>query len=247
MTHLRGYVALVTGSSRGIGRAVAKELASSGADIVVNYFEHHDEAYSLREEIQALGRDVEVVQADISDPQLVKVLVESAINKFGQIDILINNAGITRDRTLKKMSFEEWEQVLQVNLSGVFNSTKMVIPYMIERQKGSIVNIASVIGQTGAFGQTNYSAAKAGVIGFTKSCALELAHYGITVNAVCPGFVETDMLKAVPDDIRENIRQRIPLRRFASPADVARCVRFLVTEGQYFTGQCLNLNGGLFM
>lgn len=247
MEHLYGCTVLVTGSSRGIGRAIVRELANCGANVLINYLEHHDEALELREELQALVRDIEVVQADVSDRQEVERMVGIAIERFGQIDILVNNAGITRDCTLRKMSFEEWDRVLQVNLSGVFNCTKAVIPHLINRHKGSIVNIASVIGQTGAFGQANYSAAKAGVIGFTKSCALELARYGITVNAVCPGFVETDMLKAVPADIRESIRQRIPIGQFANPEEIAKCVRFLVAEGKYITGQCININGGLFM
>lgn len=243
---LSGQTAIVTGSSRGIGRAIVQELARCGANVIINYFEHRDEAYELADALRSLGGGVEVIQTDVSEYDKVARLVESTRERFSGIDILVNNAGITRDRTLRKMSPEEWHRVLQVNLSGVFNCTRAVVPHMIERRRGNIVNIASVIGQTAAFGQSNYSAAKAGVIGFTRSCALELAPYGIPVNAICPGFVDTDMLRAVPDEVRQSILHRIPQGRFASPEEIARCVRFLVTEGTYITGQCININGGIF-
>jgi acetoacetyl-CoA reductase len=245
--NLCGRTALVTGSSRGIGRAIATELAKCGANVVINYLEHQDQAFELCQELQALGHGIEVLQGDASDREQAANLVDTVIERFGQIDVLANNAGITRDRTLSKISFEEWDRVIEVNLTGTFNYTKLVVPHMINSGGGSIINIASVVAQTGAFGQTNYAAAKAGIVGLTKSCALELARYGIRVNAVCPGFVDTDMVRAIPPEIREGIRQRIPLGRFGKPEEIARCVRFLATEAEYLTGQCINVNGGLFM
>jgi acetoacetyl-CoA reductase len=245
--NLCGRTALVTGSSRGIGRAIATELAKCGANVVINYLEHQGQAFDLSQELQALGHGIEVLQGDVSDREQAANLIATVIERFGQIDVLANNAGITRDRTLSKISFEEWDRVIEVNLTGAFNYTKLVVPHMISSGGGSIINIASVIAQTGAIGQTNYAAAKAGIVGLTKSCALELARYGIRVNAVCPGFVDTDMVRAIPPEIREGIQQRIPLGRFGKPEEIARCVRFLATEAEYITGQCINVNGGLFM
>ncbi len=245
--HLSGSVAIVTGASRGIGRAIAKELATHGASILLNYLEHSEEAERLGDELSGLARDFEIFQADVADRAQAHRMVDRAVQRFGCIDILVNNAGITRDRTLQKMTFEEWDRVLQVDLFGVFNCTRAVVSHMIDRGAGRIVNIASIIAQSGGFGQANYAAAKAGIIGFSRSCALELAPHGITVNVVSPGFVDTDMLRVVPPQIKENIRQRIPLGRFGHPDEIAKCVRFLVTEGQYITGQCINVNGGLFM
>ena len=239
--------ALVTGSSRGIGRAIATELARCGANVVINYLEHRDDAFDVCKELQALGHGIEVLQGDASDREQAAKLVETVIERFGQIDVLVNNAGITRDRTVRKLSFEDWDRVIAVNLTGVFNYTKLVVPHMIERGGGSIINISSVVAQTGAIGQSNYAAAKAGVVGLTRSCALELARYCIRVNAVCPGFIDTDMVRAIPSEIQDGIRQRIPLGRFGSPDEIARCVRFLATEAEYVTGQCINVNGGLFM
>jgi acetoacetyl-CoA reductase len=239
-------IALVTGSSRGIGKAIAAELASRGMSIVINYIDSDDVALGFARELKVKGVNALAIKADVSNRKEVQLMVSEAIETFGKIDILINNAGITSDKTLKNLSYDDWDSVLSVNLTGIFNATKEILPHMIPLGRGSIVNISSVIGQTGAIGQSNYSASKAGVIGFTKSCALEVAKYGITVNAICPGYVETDMLRAVPADVLERIRQRIPLRRFGRPDEIADVVRFLVTEGHYITGQCININGGLF-
>jgi NAD(P)-dependent dehydrogenase (short-subunit alcohol dehydrogenase family) len=247
MANLDGQTALVTGSSRGIGRAIAKELAACGANLVINYNESESQALGLLEEIATLGVQGEVIRANVSVWAQVEAMVDRALACFGTIEILVNNAGINRDKTFKNMSAKHWDEVLQTDLYGVYYCTKALVPHMIDQKYGRIVNIASIVGQTGAFGQANYAAAKAGVIGFTKSVALEVARHGITVNAVCPGYTVTDMLAAVPEDIREQIRVRIPLGRFAQPEEIARVVRFLVCEGDYITGQCININGGLYM
>lgn len=242
----RELTALITGSSRGIGKAIAVELASYGISIILNYIDSDDEAAGLSQEMQKNGLNVLAIKADVADRSQVKLMVARTVEEFGKIDILVNNAGITLDKTIKNLSYDDWDSVLSVNLTGVFNVTKEVLTHMIPLGRGSIINISSVIGQTGAVGQSNYSASKAGVIGFSKSCALEVARYGITVNAICPGYVETDMLKAVPADVLDKIKQRIPLRRFARPEEIAKLVRFLATEGDYITGQCININGGVF-
>lgn len=251
MTAHAGKVGIVTGSSRGIGRAIAIELAAYGARIIVNYKEHDKEAAAVVEQINTLGGIGEAVRADVSIIEQVEALTARALARFGSIDILVNNAGITLDNTLLKMPSNSWHEVLRTDLDPVYYCCRLVIPHMVQREYGRIVNIASVVGQIGGFGQTNYAAAKSGVIGFTKSLSLslslELARYGITVNAVCPGFVDTDMLRQVPTEIQEQIRSRIPLKRFGQPEEVARVVRFLVAEGDYITGQCINVNGGLYM
>lgn len=247
MITLKGKTALITGSSRGIGLEIAKQFASSCSNVIINYTHDHDEVISRCEELSKFGSVIESIRSDVSDRNQVCEMVQKVLSRFGRIDILVNNAGIVRDRTLKNLPFEDWDRVVQVNLGGTFNCTKAVIPHMIEQGSGHIVNIASIVGQTGAFGQSNYSASKAGIIGFTKSCALELAKYGILVNAVCPGYVETDMLKSMPSTVQEKIRKSIPLGRFASAAEIARCVLFLVAENNYITGHCLNINGGLYM
>lgn len=248
---LNGQTAIVTGSSRGIGKAIAQELAREGANVVLNYFQCGEEvatkALSDLSELPGNTGCVDMVQADVSQPDQVAAMVEQVRKRFGRIDILVNNAGITRDKSLKCMRMEQWDQVMQTNLYGVFNCTSAVLPYMLNQKYGRIVNIASVIGQSGNFGQANYAAAKAGVIGFTKSSALECASKNVTVNAVCPGFTDTDMFAAVPADIQDQIKARIPMARFAQPKEVACVVRFLVTEGDYITGQCININGGLYM
>ncbi len=243
---LRAEPALVTGSSRGIGRAIALELARLGAPLVVNYLDQRSEAESVQKEIEALGGTALIHRADVADRVAVEDMAARAAERFGRLAILVNNAGITRDRTLRKMSYAEWDEVLAVNLTGVFNCTRAVLPQMIERRGGRIVNVSSVVASTGAFGQVNYGAAKAGILGLTRSSALELARHGITVNALCPGYVQTAMLEAIPEDVRAGILQRIPLGRFGAPAEIARCVRFLVTEGGYITGQMLHVNGGLY-
>jgi acetoacetyl-CoA reductase len=248
-THLplKGRVAVVTGSSRGIGRAIADELMAQGASCVYNCVSSIEALQQLMFERRPLaGRSI-AVQADVSQPGASTNLMEQALAAFGQIDILVNNAGITRDKTLRKMSEDDWNKVIEYDLNSVFHCTRAVLPHMTERGYGRIINVSSIIGQTGNLGQSNYAAAKAGMIGFTKSIAREVARYGITVNAVCPGFIETDMLKAVPDEAREKIVAQIPLGRFGRPSEVAAMVRFLAAEGGWITGQQFNVNGGMYM
>jgi acetoacetyl-CoA reductase len=244
---LEGKTAIVTGAGRGIGRAIARDLAETGANVVINYVTRADAAYELAAEIEKFGLKPLVVQADVADYEQVSEMIKQTIQTFGQIDILVNNAGITRDKTLKNMSRENWDDVIRVNLGGVFNCTKQVLPFMVERRSGKIVNISSFVAQGGNIGQSNYAATKAGIIGFTKSIALEVSRYGITVNAVCPGFTETDMLASVPENIRQRILDKIPMGRFGQPEDIASCVRFIVTEADYMTAQAISINGGVYV
>ena len=227
---LDGKTAIVTGAGRGIGRAIARELADTGANVVINY------------STSALA-----IQADVTDFDQVTQLVRKTIEAFGQIDILVNNAGITRDKTLKNMEKEHWDEVIHVNLDSVFNCTKQVLPFMLERKSGRIVTISSFVALGGNVGQANYAATKAGIIGFSKSVALEVARHGITVNVVCPGFTETDMLMEVPEKIRQRILEKIPMARFGKSEEVATCVRYLVTEGDYMTAQVISINGGVYI
>jgi acetoacetyl-CoA reductase len=244
---LAGKVAVVTGSSRGIGKAIAKALAAEGAAMAVHYCRGRDSADELAGEFEKNGGRALVFQADVAKPEECHRLLEQAAKQLGPVDILVNNAGINRDKSLRKMSAGEWDEVIQTNLSSVFHCTKAAMEPMIGRGWGRIINIASIIGQTGAFGQANYAAAKAGVIAFTKSVAQEVAKYGITVNAICPGFVDTDMIAGMPAAARETVKGRIPLGRFGEADEVARLVRFLCTEGDWITGSQLNINGGQFM
>jgi len=246
-SRLTGRVALVTGSSRGIGRAIAQALAAEGATVGVHCARSMDNARQVAGEIEAGGGSARVFQADVSRPDECARLVAAAAQEMGPVDILVNNAGITRDRSLRKMGAAEWDEVIATNLTSVFHCTKAVIESMIARGWGRIVNVSSIIGQTGGFGQANYAAAKAGVIAFTKSAAMELAKYRITVNALCPGFVETEMIAAMPQPAREAVQARIPLGRFGNAEEVARLVRFLCTEGEWITGAQLNINGGQLM
>ena len=243
---LEGKTAIVTGGSRGIGKAIARELALSGCDVVI--CARNAEALSLtaRELSEEMGRKVVGIPADTGSTEDVERMVKAAAQDLGHIDILVNNAGITRDRTFNKMSFEEWHEVINTNLSSVFNTCKIALPAMLEQKYGRIVNISSVIGQAGGFGQTNYASAKAGMIGFTKSLALETARKGVTVNAICPGFIGTEMVCDLPVNCQETIIAQIPMKKLGEPADVARGVVF-ICESDYMTGQCLNLNGGLYM
>lgn len=244
---LDGQTAIVTGAGRGIGLAIARELAATGANIVVNYVTSADAAQELAEEIRELGPQALVVQADVTDYDQVTDMIKQAMETFGQIDILVNNAGITRDKTLKNMSRDHWDEVINVNLGSVFNCTRQVLPLMLERKSGKIVNISSFVAQGGNVGQSNYAATKAGIIGFTKSVALEVSRYGITVNAVCPGFTETDMLMEVPEKIRQRILEKIPMGRFGQPEEITACVRYIVTEGDYMTAQAISINGGVYI
>lgn len=246
MKKLEGKISVVTGGSRGIGAAIAKELGREGATVVINYNHSQDQADIVVKEINAMGSSAIALQADISSAEPTKVFIEKVLEKFGKIDILVNNAGITRDRSFKKMSFEEWHKVIDTNLSSAFNTCKIALPAMLEQKYGRIINISSVIGQAGGFGQTNYASAKAGLIGFTKSLALETARAGVTVNAICPGFIATEMVAEMPETVLEAIVSQIPMKKLGKPEDVAKGVVF-ICQSDYMTGQCLNLNGGLYM
>jgi acetoacetyl-CoA reductase len=248
MAQLQGLAGIVTGGSRGIGAAIARELAQQGVNLVINYQSNGEAAETLVRDMQEeFGVKALAVQADVSLPNDAKRLVHTALDQFQRVDILVNNAGITRDRTFKKLSAEDWNRVIEVNLNSVYYVTHAALPYLQESPQGRIINISSIIGQAGGFGQTNYAAAKAGMIGFTKSLALELAKTPVTVNCICPGFIETDMLAFVPEEIRDQIKSRIPQRRFGQPEEIAKAVSFLVRDGGYITGQSLNVNGGLYM
>ncbi len=244
---LNGQTAIITGAGRGIGRAIARELAAAGANVVINYVTSAQAAQELAREIEELGSQTLLVQADVSQYEQAGELVKLAMQTFGRIDILVNNAGITRDKMLKNMSREQWDEVIHVNLDSLFNCTRQVLPFMVEGKSGKIVNISSFVGLAGNMGQANYATSKAGVIGFTKAVAQEVARHGITVNAVCPGFTETDMLQSVPEEIRRRILEKIPLGRFGQSEEVAACVRYIVTEGDYITGQAISINGGVYI
>jgi acetoacetyl-CoA reductase len=244
---LDGQTAIVTGAGRGIGRAIARELAATGANIVINYVTSADAANALAKEIREMGPEALVVHTDVTNFDHVTEMVKQTVDTFGKIDILVNNAGITRDKTLKNMSKQHWDDVIHVNLSGLFNCTQQVLPFMLERKSGRIVNISSFVALAGNVGQSNYATTKAGIIGFTKSVALEVSRHGITVNAVCPGFTETDMLMEVPEKIRARILEKIPMGRFGQPEEIATCVRFIVTEGDYMTAQAISINGGVYV
>jgi len=246
---LQGAVAVVTGASRGIGAAIAEELGRRGAKVVVNYSGSRQPAEELSAKISEMeGRgEGMAAQADVADPAQAKRLVEETVDQFGRIDVLVNNAGINIDRTLRKLSLEEWYKVLQVDLNGCFHTVHFALPHMIEQNFGRIINMSSFVGEAGNVGQANYSAAKSGLLGFTKTAALELARYNITVNAVAPGFIETEMVAQIPEEVQENIRKTIPLGRFGKPEDIASAVRYVVEEGDYMTGNILDVNGGIYM
>jgi len=244
---LRGQVAIVTGASRGIGRAIAIELAAHGANVVVNYASSSASADAVVTEIIDGGGQAIAFQADVSKSDQVDTLVKTVIEKFSRVDILVNNAGITRDTLLLRLKLEDWQAVIDLNLTGVFLCTRAISKIMLKQRSGRIINITSVAGQIGNPGQSNYSAAKAGVIGFTKSVAKELASRGITVNAVAPGFIATDMTSDLKNP--EDILKYIPLARFGQPEEVAGMVRFLAadTAAAYITGQVFNVDGGMVM
>ena len=239
-------VALITGATRGIGKEIALELARNGFDIAVNYRGTIDE--DLKKEIEANNVRCEFVEADVSNFEQCESMIKETIEKYGRIDVLVNNAGITKDGLIMRMKKEDFEAVIDVNLVGTFNVTRNVIPYMIKQKSGRIINVSSVVGVAGNAGQTNYSASKAGVIGFTKSLAKEVASRNILVNAIAPGFIDTDMTKVLSDTVKEGINAQIPLKRMGSPKEVAKVVKFLASEdSSYVTGQVINFDGGMVM
>lgn len=245
---LTGKNALVTGASRGIGRSIALELASKGANIAVNYAGNEEKAQAVVEEIEQLGLKAFKVKADVANESDVKGMVKEVISQFGSLDILVNNAGVTRDNLLMRMKEDEFDQVINTNLKGVFVCTKAVTRQMMKQKAGRIVNVASIVGVSGNPGQANYVAAKAGVIGLTKTTAKELASRNILVNAVAPGFISTDMTDALTEEQRESMLALIPLAKLGTPEDVARVVRFLTTEdANYITGQTIHIDGGMVM
>ncbi|MCM3724791.1 acetoacetyl-CoA reductase [Neobacillus cucumis] len=247
MTNLNGKVAIVTGGSRGIGAAISMELARQGVKVVLNFVSREELAEKMVADINEIGGEAYAVRADVSNIDDAAHLVQEAIDHFGRVDILVNNAGITRDSTFKKLSSEDWRRVIDVNLNSVYNTTSAALPYLLESDAGRIINISSIIGQAGGFGQTNYAAAKAGLIGYTKSLALELAKTNVTVNAICPGFIGTEMVQAIPEKVLAGIVEKVPQKRLGKPEEVARGVAFLCSDGAYITGQQLNINGGLYM
>ncbi|MFB6206896.1 MAG: beta-ketoacyl-ACP reductase [Haloglomus sp.] len=244
---LEGQTCLVTGASRGIGRGVAKELGAYGADVVINYRSSEESAHEVCDYIEddCDGRAIPA-QADVSNFDEVRSMVEAVREEWGSIDVLVNNAGITVDKKFENMSREDWDRVIDVNLGGVFNCTKACFEDICEADHGRLVNISSVVGQQGNYGQANYATTKSGLFGFTRTIALEMASSGSTANCVAPGFVETDMLESVPERVQEKIIDRIPLNRFATVDDVAGIVRFVASEdASYMTGQILAVNGGM--
>src|SRR5499427_7162035 len=245
---LSGRTALVTGASRGIGRAIALALAPEGAAVAVNFVSSEGPAKEVADQIQKMGRRAMLAQADVGDYPDTFRMAQAILAQFGHLDILINNAGINSDKTFVKMDHASWRRVLAINLDGVFTCTKVFIDQMIKQNYGRVVNITSVIGQIGNFGQANYAASKAGVAAFTKSLAKELAGKGVTVNAVAPGFIETEMVEGIPERVRNKLLDQIPLKRFGRAEEVARSVIFIVSsDGDYITGAELSINGGLLM
>jgi acetoacetyl-CoA reductase len=237
---------LVTGGSRGIGAAISLELGRKEFNVIVNYNTKVDEANAIVDQIIKQGGNASAIQANIAIPEDSQRLFQEIESKYGQVDILVNNAGITRDKSFRKMQKTEWDEVINTNLSSAYNTSQLAIHKMIENKYGRIINISSVIGQSGGFGQTNYAAAKAGLIGFSKSLALETAKYGVTVNCICPGFIKTEMVAAMPPEVLAAIVSKIPAASLGSTTDIAKGVAFLV-DAPYITGQCLNINGGLYM
>ena len=239
---------LVTGGSRGIGKEIALKFAKQGYDIIVNYVSDKTDTEELKKELEAFGGKALIIKADVTNKEEIENLVKASIETFGKIDVLVNNAGITKDNLLMRMSEEEFDRVIEVNLKGTYLVTKSVTKYMIKKRQGSIINLSSVVGVTGNAGQCNYSASKAGIIGFTKSIAKELASRNIRANAIAPGFIETDMTGVLSDEIKKTIQNQIPLKRMGSAKEVAELAYFLGSEqSSYITGQVINVDGGMVM
>ncbi|EEW45289.1 3-oxoacyl-reductase, acyl-carrier protein [Staphylococcus aureus 930918-3] len=240
--------ALVTGASRGIGRSIALQLAEEGYNVAVNYAGSKEKAEAVVEEIKAKGVDSFAIQANVADADEVKAMIKEVVSQFGSLDVLVNNAGITRDNLLMRMKEQEWDDVIDTNLKGVFNCIQKATPQMLRQRSGAIINLSSVVGAVGNPGQANYVATKAGVIGLTKSAARELASRGITVNAVAPGFIVSDMTNALSDELKEQMLTQIPLARFGQDTDIANTVAFLASDkAKYITGQTIHVNGGMYM
>ncbi|MDV2685394.1 3-oxoacyl-[acyl-carrier-protein] reductase [Alkalihalophilus lindianensis] len=245
---LQGKVAVVTGASRGIGKAIALELARNGAHVVVNYAGSVERAEGVVASCKELGVDALAIQADVANSESVQAMIKETVEAFGRVDILVNNAGITRDNLLMRMKEEDWDAVINTNLKGVFNCSKAVTRQMMKQRYGRIINVASVVGILGNAGQANYVAAKAGVIGLTKTMARELANRNILVNAVAPGFITTDMTDELTDEMKAQMLGQIPLGSLGKPEHIASVVRFLATDdAAYMTGQTLNVDGGMVM
>lgn len=240
--------ALITGATRGIGKQIAITLAKQGYNIALNYRKENEELENTKKEIEEIGVQILAVKGDVANFEDCENFVKQVIERFGQIDVLVNNAGITKDMLLMRMKKEDFEQVIDTNLVGTFNVTKNVVPYMMKARSGRIINISSVVGISGNAGQTNYSASKAGIIGFTKSLAKEIASRNILVNAVAPGFIETNMTDVLKDDVKQEIAKNIPLKRMGTAQDVANVVKFLASDdSSYITGQVINVDGGMLM
>ena len=240
--------ALITGATRGIGKQIAITLAKQGYNIALNYRKENEELENTKKEIEKIGVQVLAVKGDVANFENCENFVKQVIERFGQIDVLVNNAGITKDMLLMRMKKEDFEQVIDTNLVGTFNVTKNVVPYMMKARSGRIINISSVVGISGNASQTNYSASKAGIIGFTKSLAKEIASRNILVNAVAPGFIETNMTDVLKDDVKQEIAKNIPLKRMGTTQDVANVVKFLASDdSSYITGQVINVDGGMLM
>ncbi len=247
MGKLDGKAALVTGASRGIGRAIAVLLAKEGAKVALNYHSDVTGAQSVADEIASFGGTAMLSQADVSVSDEARAMIKKIVDTWGRLDVLVNNAGITRDRSMRKLTDDDWVTVINTNLNSVYWCTSAAMPVMIDQKFGRIINLSSYVGQAGNFGQANYAASKGGIIAFTKTAAIELAKFNITVNALAPGFTLTDMLSKVSDAVQDQIKAKIPMGRFGLPEEMAKAVLFLAADADYITGQQINVNGGVFM